>query len=71
MPWYMDPSTACVDCQRGEGCLRDVERFHCMHQRIIGDYLLEAWFLLDGMEFFYSWRESWVSGVSMICWGMW
>ena len=46
MPWYMDPSTACADCQRVEGCLRDVERFLGMHQGIIGDYLLEAWFLL-------------------------
>ena len=49
MPRYMDPSTACVDCQRSEGCPRDVEQFHCMHQRISGDYLLEAWFpLMNG-----------------------
>ena len=57
MPWYMDPSTACVDCQRGEGCPRDVERFHRMHQRIIGDYLLEAWFLLMNGIFLFMARE--------------
>ena len=53
MPWYMDPSTSCVDCQCGEECPRDVERFHCMHQRICGDYLREALFLLmDGIFLF-------------------
>ena len=57
MPLYMDPSTACVDCQCGKGCPRDVERFHCMHPRISGDYFLEAWFLfMNGI--FCSLRES-------------
>ena len=32
-------------------CPRDVERFHCMHQRNSGDYLLEAWFLLMNVVF--------------------
>ena len=63
MPWYMDPSTACVDCQRGEGCSRDVERFHRMHQRIIGDYLLEAWFLLMNGIFLFMARELGLGGI--------
>ena len=63
MPWYMDPSTACVDYQRGEGCRRDVERFHCMHQRIIGDYLLEAWFLLMNVIFLLMARELGLGGI--------
>ena len=63
MPWYMDPSTACVDCQRGKGCPRDVERFHRMHQRIIGDYLLEAWFLLMNGIFLFTARELGLGGI--------
>ena len=70
MPWYMDPSTACVDCQRGEGCPRHVERFHHMHQRIIGDYLLEAWFLLMNGIFLFMARELGLGGIHA-CWGMW
>ena len=63
MPGYMDPSTACVDCQRGKGCPRDVERFHRMHQRIIGDYLLEAWFLLMNGIFLFMARELGLGGI--------
>ena len=63
MPWYMDPSTACVDCQRGQGCPRDVGRFHRMHQRIIGDYLLEAWFLLMNGIFLFMVRELGLGGI--------
>ena len=40
MPWYMDPSTACVDCRRGDGYPNDVEQFHRRHQWIVGDYLV-------------------------------
>ena len=40
MPWYMDPSTARADCQRGEGYPNDVEQFHRWHQWIFGDDLL-------------------------------
>ena len=63
MPWYMDPSTACVDCQRGEGCPRDVEWFHHMHQRIISEYLLEAWFLLINGIFLFMAREFGLDGI--------
>ena len=37
MPWYMDPTTACVDCQRNKGTGADLKRFHPGHQRIIGE----------------------------------
>ena len=63
MPWYMDPSTDCVDYLRGEGCPRDVERFHCMHQRIIGECLLEAWFLLMNGIFLFMARELGLGGI--------
>ena len=46
MPWYMDPSTACVDCQRNEGTGLDLNRFHPGHQRVVGETLLQAWVLL-------------------------
>ena len=42
MPWYMDPTTACVDCQRNEGTGADLERFQPGHQRT----LLRAWVLV-------------------------
>ena len=63
MPWYMNPSIAYVDCQCGEGCLRDVESFHSIHQRIIGDYLFEAWFLLMNGIFLSIARELALSGI--------
>ena len=44
-------------------CPRDVERFHCMHQRISGDYLLEAWFLLMNVVFLFMARELGLSGI--------
>ena len=42
MPWYMDPTTACVDCQRNEGTGADLKLFHPGHQRVIGEILLTA-----------------------------
>ena len=63
MPLYMDPSTACVDCQCGEGCPRDVERFHRMHQRIIGECLLVALFLLINGIFLFMARELGLCGI--------
>ena len=42
MPWYMDPTTACVDCQLNEGTGADLEWFVPGHQRVIGETLLKT-----------------------------
>ena len=57
MPWYMDPTTACVDCQRNEGTGADLERFHPGHQRIIGETLLRAWVLVMNRIFLFLARD--------------
>ena len=57
MPWYMDPTTACVDCQRNEGTGADLERFHPGHQRIIGETLLRAWVLVMNGIFLFLARD--------------
>ena len=41
MPWYMDPTTACVDCHLNEGTGADLEWFVPGHQRVIGETLLK------------------------------
>lgn len=46
LPWYVNPSTACIDCQISEGTGSQLTIFHGKHQLIGGDVLLQAWFLL-------------------------
>ena len=57
MPWYMDPSTACVDCQLCEGTGGDLERFHLGHQWVVGKSLFQAWFLLMNRIFLFLAKE--------------
>lgn len=53
MPWFMNPVTACIDCQTSEGCGKQLSRFHGRHQLISGEALIQAWFLLmNGMFIF-------------------
>ena len=55
MPWYMDPTTACLDCQRNEDTGADLERFHPGHQRFVGETLLRAWVLvMNGIFLFLA-----------------
>ena len=57
MPWYMDPSTACVDCQLCEGTGGDLERFHPGHQWVARESLFQAWFLLMNGIFLFLAKE--------------
>lgn len=40
MPWFMNPVTACIDCQTYEGCGKQLSRFHGRHQLISGEALI-------------------------------
>ena len=57
IPWYMSPATACVDCQTAEGRGRELAHYHERHQQIIGDRLLQAWFLLMNGIFLFIVQE--------------
>ena len=55
MPWNMDPTTACVDCQRNEGTGLDLNRCNPGHQRVVGETLLQAWVhLMNGLFLFMT-----------------
>ena len=57
VPWYVSPSTACVDCHKSEGFGKDRDRFHKGHRLISGENLLGAWFLLMNGLFLFMSRE--------------
>ena len=57
MPWYMDPSTTCVDCQISEGRGSEFGRFHAMHQHLVGGPLIQAWFFLMNGVFWFLTEE--------------
>ena len=42
VPWYVSPSTACVDCHKSEGFGKDRDRFHKGHRLISGENLLRG-----------------------------
>lgn len=55
LPWYLDPTTACVDCHMSAGAGRDLQAVHGGHQLFRGESLLQAWFLLmNGLFLFLS-----------------
>ena len=53
LPWYVNPSCACVDCQFSEGYVKQLRHFHINHRGISGDFLSEAWFLAMNGLFWY------------------
>ena len=57
VPWYVSPSTACVDCHKSECFGKDRDRFHKGHRLISGENLLRAWFLLMNGLFLFMSRE--------------
>ena len=57
VPWYVSPSTACVDCHKSEGFGKDRDRFHKGHRLISGENLLRAWLLLINELFLLMSRE--------------
>lgn len=55
IPWYMNPATACADCQLSEGTERELRTFHGPHQKFSTDLLIQAWFwLVNGVFLFIS-----------------
>ena len=42
MPWYMNPTAACVDFQRSEECGKQLAIFHGRHQWLSGDVMAQA-----------------------------
>ena len=46
IPWYVGPTTACLDCMSNEGSVEQLNRFHGGHGRIGGVPVLNSWFLL-------------------------
>ena len=57
MPWFMNPITACIDCQTSEGCGKQLSRFHGRHQLIGGEALIQAWFLLMNGVFIFIYQR--------------
>lgn len=62
VPWYLDPSTACVDCQKSEGYGGQLLRFHRRHQLFGGELMMQAWFLLMNGVFLFIGRELGLGG---------
>ena len=55
LPWYVNPTTSCVDCHVSAGNARELQNMHCRHRLFSGEHLLQAWFLLlNGMFLFIS-----------------
>ena len=55
VPWYMNPSTACIDCQRSESGDTQLRTFHPGHEGFSGEANLGIWFLLvNGIFLFIS-----------------
>ena len=57
LPWYMSPISSCVDCQISEGRGSQLVHYHERHQRIAGDWFLQAWFLLMNGVFLFMAQE--------------
>ena len=55
LPWYVNPTTSCVDCHVSAGNARELQNMHGRHRLFSGEHLLQAWFLLlNGMFLFIS-----------------
>lgn len=52
LPWFINPVSACADCQVSEGCGSSRNCFHGRHRAITGD-LVEAWCLRMNGLFHY------------------
>ena len=55
LPWYVNPTTSCVDCHVSAGNARELQNMNGRHRLFSGEHLLQAWFLLlNGLFLFIS-----------------
>ena len=57
MPWYMNLTTACVNCQRSEGCGKQLARFHGRRQFLGSEFMVQVWVLLMNRLLLFIGRE--------------
>ena len=59
LPWYLNPVSSCADCLKSEGDRYTTDRFHLGrgHGGIVGELLLQAWFLLMNGVFYFIMQE--------------